>query len=230
MAEARGRDGEAETGLAEALTVSGVVVLATHNPRKIAALKDALRHLPLVLRTAEEAGCASPEEDGATILENAVIKARAVARATGLAALSDDSGFCISAIGDLPGPAAIDWAGPDKDFDLALDRVGAHLAASGTVSSQARFVSCVALALPDGTAIAEIGETHGRLVWPPEGPTDGYLSIFALPDETRSIAQLKADQGMEPGSGSLGFKHRDDAVHRLFARVYLGEPATPAGT
>lgn len=200
------------------LTVpGGKILLGTNNPQKLAALAALLTEWGIGFETA--AGLESPEETGTTVVENAVIKARAFARMAGYAALSDDTGFMISAIGDAPGAAAIDWAGPDKDFDVALAEVRAHLTAAGRFEGPAYYETCIALALPDGSVIFETARTEGRLVWPPAGPTDGYLSIFALDGEARSLSQQKAALAPGAETESLGFTHRDIAVRNLLSRL-----------
>lgn len=211
------------------LTVHGPVVLATHNRQKLAAIAALLEPWGVEVLSAAQFDCDSPEETGATIAENAILKARFVAKATGHAALSDDSGFAIAALNGLPGAAAIDWAGPERDFELALARVDELLTRAGRRDGPAAVESCIALALPDGRVIAEEARTTGELVWPPRGPTDGYLSIFAIEGDPLTVSEHKAALGAEGQvdgqvavhADGLGYAHRELAIKRLLARVDL---------
>jgi XTP/dITP diphosphohydrolase len=205
------------TSQARLAVPDGKILVGTNNPQKLAALSALLADYRIDFETA--AGLESPEEIGTTVVENALIKARAFARMAGCAALSDDTGFMISAIGDAPGAAAINWAGPEKDFEIALAKVRARLMAAGRFDGPAYYETCIALALPDGSAIFETARAEGFLLWPPAGPTDGYLSIFARTGETLSLSQQKA--ALPPGrvAESFGFSHRDIAVHNLLSRL-----------
>ena len=203
------------------LSIGTSLVLATHNANKIAALREALQNTPVEIKTAKEFDLGSPAETGSTVLENALIKARAVAQESGHPSISDDSGFCISALDDLPGAAAIDWAGPNGDYNIAIERIGKMLSERNIVSSPARFVTCIALALPDGTAIAEQGATVGNLVWPPRGDTEGYLSVFALPEETETLAVKMAGQSAGETHRIAAYQHRKPATRRLMDRVQI---------
>src|SRR5690606_19547923 len=121
--------------------------------------------------------------------ENAYIKAFAAAKATGLPALSDDSGLCVDALGGEPGVYAADWAekpdGSGRDFAMAMQKVEDRLRAAGALSPDARtarFVSVLCLCWPDGHAEYFRGEVEGTLVWPPRGDKGhGYDPVF-LPD------------------------------------------------
>ncbi|MES0880334.1 non-canonical purine NTP pyrophosphatase [Roseibium sp. SCP14] len=201
------------------LSIGASLVLATHNANKITALREALRNVPVEILTAKEFDLESPAETGSTVLENALIKARVVAQQSGHPAISDDSGFCISALDDLPGAAAIDWAGPNENYNIAIERIGEMLAERNIVSSPARFVTCIALALPDGTAIAEQGATAGNLVWPPRGATEGYLSVFALSGEAETLAVKMAGQSAGETHRIAAYRHRQPATLRLIDRV-----------
>ncbi|GAA0779446.1 non-canonical purine NTP pyrophosphatase [Roseibium denhamense] len=205
--------------LADTLTVAGSLVVASHNKNKIRAFKEALSGCPVPVLTAADFKLTSPEENGTTVLENALIKARDVAAQSGQAAISDDSGFCISELDDLPGAAALDWAGPDGNYDVAIERIGTLIGQKNLQTGSARFVTCIAIALPDGTAIAEEGATHGRLVWPPKGPTEGYLSVFALPGETMTVAEQLADVDLAQTHELPAYRHRKATIEKLMARL-----------
>lgn len=205
--------------LSGSLRILGPLVLGTHNRNKIAALEAALSDVRVKTVSARELNLASPAETGTTVLENALLKARAFARESGHAAISDDSGFCISALDDLPGAAALDWAGPNGDYELALRRIGAAVAAKDIRQSAARYTTCIALALPDGTAIAEEGATHGELIWPPRGKTEGYLSVFAPCGNTRTVAETLDGEDLSSMHELPAYRHRQPTIVRLLKRV-----------
>jgi XTP/dITP diphosphohydrolase len=131
-----------------------------------------------------QVGQPEPEETGATFEDNAALKARAAAEASGLIALADDSGLVVPALGGAPGIYSARWAGPEKDFLVAMERVRRELGdkAIGASDRRAHFVAVLALAWPDGAIACFRGEVHGRLVWPPRGDRGfGYDPMF-LPD------------------------------------------------
>jgi XTP/dITP diphosphohydrolase len=153
------------------------LVIASHNPGKIAEIAVLLA--PFGVRTvgAGALGLPEPEETGATFEANAALKARA-AEASGLFALADDSGLVVPALGGAPGIYSARWAGPQKDFRLAMERVQRELGVRGR---RAHFVAVLTLASPEGT-ITWRGEAHGRLIWPPRGERGfGYDPMF-VPD------------------------------------------------
>ena len=148
----------------------GKLVLATHNPGKREELRALLAAYPFEVVPARALDLPEPEETGATFRENAVLKARAAATAARLPALADDSGVVVPALNGAPGIYTARWAGPDKDFRVAMERVERELAASGTdPDRRAVFVSVLALAWPDGHTHAFEGRLEGSLVWPPRG-------------------------------------------------------------
>ncbi len=208
-------------GFPKSLDISGPLVLASHNLNKIAAMKEALAGYPVELLSARQLNLQSPDETGATVLENALIKARSVARQSGHTAISDDSGFFISALDDLPGAAAVDWAGPDGDHTPALKRIGDMLSERGLTTSAARYVTVIAAALPNGTAIAEEGATHGHLVWPPRGKTDGYLSVFADTPGAKTISELMKGQDTGATHDLPVYAHRRPTIDRLVRRLHF---------
>src|SRR6185437_10855387 len=121
--------------------------------------------------SAGQLGLAEPEETGATFEANAALKAETAAGAADLPALADDSGLVVPALGGDPGIYSARWAGPERDFALAMRRV--EEAVGPTADRAAYFVAVLALAWPDGHVELFRGEAHGRLVWPPRG-TNGF--------------------------------------------------------
>jgi XTP/dITP diphosphohydrolase len=155
------------------------LVIASHNPGKITELDALLAPFGVPTVGAAALGLPEPEETGATFEANAALKARAAAEASGLTALADDSGLVVPALGGAPGIYSARWAGPQKNFRLAMERVQRELAAR---DRRAHFVAVLALAWPNGDAATWRGEAHGSLIWPPRGERGfGYDPMF-IPD------------------------------------------------
>ena len=167
------------------LTAGETIVIASHNPGKVREIAALLAPLGFSVVSAAELDLPEPVEDGATFEENALIKARAAAVASGKVALADDSGLCVDALGGAPGIHSARWGGPEKDFARAMRLVEEALQAKGAVTPEQRkahFTAALALAWPDGKAQTFIGEVHGSLVWPPRGTKGfGYDPMF-VPD------------------------------------------------
>ncbi len=155
------------------------LVVATHNPGKARELAAILENR-FELVTAGELGLPEPEETETTFVGNALLKARAAARGSGLIALADDSGLSVSALGGAPGVLSARWAGPGKDFGVAMDRVETELKAAGGADARAFFTCALAVAWPDeGPALVVEGRLDGRLVFPRRGDRGfGYDPIF----------------------------------------------------
>lgn len=179
------------------------LVIASHNPGKIREIGDLLGPLGYDVISAGEAGAPEPDETGESFAQNALIKAEACARATGLPALADDSGIEVDALGGAPGIYAARWAGPDKDFRAAMERVERELARAGAAKTERRranFTCALCLASPDESYHIVMGRVFGHLVWPPRGERgfgydpmfvpDGYCETFGEidPAEKRRIS------------------------------------------
>jgi XTP/dITP diphosphohydrolase len=159
------------------------LVIASHNPGKVEEIEALLEPYGVAAIGAGALGLPEPEETGASFEANAELKARAAAEASGLPALADDSGLVVPALGGAPGIYSARWAGPTKDFRIAMERVHREL---GDKPRQAYFVAVLALAWPPTQHGGEIatfrGEVYGRLTWPPRGERGfGYDPIF-VPD------------------------------------------------
>jgi XTP/dITP diphosphohydrolase len=154
------------------------LVAATHNPgkaREIAALLESR----FEVIAAGELGLPEPDETESTFVGNAVLKARFAAERSGLPALADDSGLSVAALGGQPGVFSARWGGPDKDFALAMRKVEERLEAVHAEDMAAFFTCALALAWPDGPAVAVEGRVHGSLAFPPRGDRGfGYDPIF----------------------------------------------------
>lgn len=175
------------------------LVIATHNPGKLAEFRHMFGAAPITLTTAAEHGLDSPEETGTTFLENVTIKALYAAKGSGLPALADDSGMCVDLLSGAPGVYSADWAGDDRDFGLAIRKVHEAMVEMippketwETANRRAQFVSVIMLAWPDGHVEWVEGLAPGTIVWPPRGQGGhGYDPIFApQEDPCRTYAEM----------------------------------------
>jgi len=200
----------AESGLR---LVPGRLLAATHNKGKVSELKDLFEPHGFQVVSAHELGLDEPEETEATFAGNALLKARAAMRATGLPALSDDSGLAVTALGGEPGIYSARWAGEPRDFYRAMERVEAELQASGSPDRSAKFVCALAVAWPDGQEAVFEGEVHGTLVWPPRGEKGfGYDPVFVATGETITFGEMDPNR-------KHAMSHRADAVKKLRAAL-----------
>jgi XTP/dITP diphosphohydrolase len=169
------------------------LVIATHNPGKLREIAALLTPLGLDVVSAGALGLPEPEETGDTFEANAELKALAAARASGLPALADDSGLVVPALDGAPGIFSARWAGPGKDFSVAMRRVEDGLA--GQADRRAHFVAVLSLAWPDGHVETFRGEAHGRLVWPPRGTRGfGYDPIFIHEGHDWTYGEMDPDE------------------------------------
>jgi XTP/dITP diphosphohydrolase len=175
------------------------LVAATHNAGKVRELRDLLAPCGLDVVSAGELGLAEPEETGTTFKANAELKALAAAKATQLPSLADDSGLEVEALDGAPGIYAARWAGPDKDFDRAMQRVAGLLRESGgwpdaseAPRPRANFVAVLCLAWPDGSTETFEGKVFGHLVWPPRGDKGfGYDPMFVADGESLTFGEME---------------------------------------
>ena len=192
------------------------LVVASHNMGKVREIHDLLAPFGLDAVSAGDLGLAEPEETGTTFAANAVLKAKAAARASGLPALSDDSGLCVDALGGGPGVYSARWAGPRKDFAVAMELVEKRLADLGAASPHQRtahFVCALALAFPDGESEVFEGRIDGHLVWPPRGDRGfGYDPMFVAEGMTETFGEI------DPAA-KHAISHRARAFAQLKARL-----------
>jgi XTP/dITP diphosphohydrolase len=176
------------------------LLVATHNKGKVAEFKDLLEPLGFEVISAADKNLDEPEETGDTFEANAQLKSLAASKATGLIALSDDSGLAVDALDGAPGIYSARWAGPSKDFDKAMKDVHEKLQAMGKIEPadrKGKFVAVLSLAKPDGTTKEYRGEVHGTLVWPPRrnpGQGFGYDPIFQPDGETRTFGEMSSEE------------------------------------
>ena len=171
------------------------LVVASHNAGKVREIKALLGPHGIVALSAGDLGLPEPEETGTTFAANAELKALASARGSGHAALADDSGLCVEALGGDPGIYSARWAGPTKDFRVAMNRIHDELRHKGLATSKAKFVCALTLAMPGGEMQTFEGEVHGALTFPPRGDHGfGYDPIFIADGMDQTFAQIDPAQ------------------------------------
>ncbi len=186
------------------------LVVATHNPGKARELAEILEGR-FELVTAGELGLAEPDETEQTFTGNALLKARTAAEASGLVSIADDSGLSVAALDGAPGIYSARWAGPEKDFAVAMRKVEERIEETGSDDRRAWFTCALAVAWPDGPAVVVEGRVDGEITFPPRGERGfGYDPIFmpeggrltfgeidpaekdAMSHRARAFAKLKA--------------------------------------
>ncbi len=201
--------------------LTGSVVIATHNPGKLGEMRELLAPYGIAAQSAAELKLAEPEETGATFAANARIKARAASTATERAAFADDSGLVVDALGGEPGIHSARWAGPDKDFRFAMNRIQTLLIERGARAPEQRkahFIAALCLAWPDGHVEEFEGRVDGVIVWPPRGDAGfGYDPLFLPNGFDRTFGEMTAleKHGLPPLG--LGLSHRARAFVKLAA-------------
>lgn len=203
---------------------SGKLVIATHNAGKLKEIGALLAPYGVACISAGSLGLPEPEETGKTFVENALIKARAAAEASGIVALADDSGLSVEALGGRPGVYTADWAErqwfegePGRDWYMAMGKVEGMLADKGPDASRNASFSCVlALAWPDGEYAIYEGRVKGTLTWPPRGKLGfGYDPVFVPAGHDCTFAEL------DPAEKHR-ISHRADAFAKLTAACFPG--------
>lgn len=178
------------------------LVLATHNEHKVTELRaillDPAVGLPLEgeqIVGAASFGVPEPVEDGVTFAENALIKARALAKATGLVAIADDSGLAVDVLGGAPGIFSARWAGKHGDDTANLNLLLAQLSDIAVEHRAARFMCAAAIVTPEGHEHVELGALEGTLLFEPRGEGGfGYDPILQPLGDSRSCAQLSSEE------------------------------------
>jgi XTP/dITP diphosphohydrolase len=193
------------------------LLVATHNAGKLEEIAALLAPYGVAVTGAAEAGLPEPAETGTTFVENARIKAHAAAQATGLPALSDDSGIEVEALGGAPGVYTADWAETPagRDFGMAMTRTWEALEATGAPEPRrARFCCTLVLAWPDGHDEVFAGVMPGRIVWPMRGDQGhGYDPIFQPDGDDRTFGEMDRWQKNR-------ISHRADAFRKLVAGCF----------
>jgi XTP/dITP diphosphohydrolase len=189
------------------------LVIASHNEGKVREIAALLAPLEIEPVSARALGLPEPEETETTFAGNAILKARAAAEASGLAALADDSGLAVAALDGAPGIHSARWAGPGRDFSMAMEKVWRAVEAEGAGDRRAKFVCALALARPGGAAQAFEGEVEGVLVWPPRGANGfGYDAMFLPEGGALTFGEMAPDD-------KHAISHRARAFAKLIAAL-----------
>ncbi len=205
--------------------ITGRLVIATHNPGKLAEMRELLAPYGIEAVSAGELGLPEPEETGTSFRDNARIKAQAAVAATGLPAFADDSGLAVDALDGAPGIYSARWAGPDKNFRGAMETIEDKLHERGATTPdrrKAHFVSALCVAWPDGHVEDFEAKVDGVLVWPPRGDKGfGYDPMFLPDGHERTFGEMPSVEkhGLPPHGG--GLSHRARAFLKL-AQACLG--------
>lgn len=175
------------------------LLVATHNPGKLREFEYLLAPHAIAVVGAAAMGLDEPEETGATFEENAHLKAKAAAEATGLVALADDSGIVVAGLDGAPGIRSARWAGPERDFDRAIRKVVQGLASRygsfAAAPKEASFVAVLCLCRPDGAHRFFTGRSDGMLIDTPRGARGfGYDPIFVPGGHERTFAEMTAEE------------------------------------
>jgi len=190
----------------------GKLVVASHNTGKVREIRELLAAFNVDVISAGELNLPEPEETEATFIGNAELKALAAAKAANLPALSDDSGLSVDALDGAPGIYSARWAGPEKDFDMAMQRIEREM--DGKKDRKARFICALTLAWPDGHCESFEGKVTGVLTFPPSGTKGfGYDPIFIADGYTVTFAE------MQPAD-KHAISHRADAFRQLVAACF----------
>jgi XTP/dITP diphosphohydrolase len=201
---------------------SGKLVIATHNAGKLKEIAALLAPYGVDCISAGSLGLPEPAETGRTFVDNALLKARAAAEASGMAALADDSGLSVAALDGRPGVYTADWAErqwfegePGRDWYMAMGKVEGMLQAKGSDTPRSAWFSCVlALARPDGETAVYEGRAEGTLTWPPRGTMGfGYDPVFVPQGRDVTFAELTPEE-------KHAISHRADAFRKLVAEQF----------
>ena len=190
------------------------LIVASHNEGKVRELAELFAPFGIECISAKSLGLPEPDETGASFTENAVLKAIAAAKASGMLAIADDSGLEVAALDGAPGINSARWGGQTRDFGLAMQRVHQELEAKGMTEPRANFTCALALASPDGTTHAVEGKAFGTLVWPPRGARGfGYDPIFVPDEHNETFGEMERELKNR-------LSHRMHAFELLLAALY----------
>ncbi len=190
------------------------LVIASHNPGKAREIAELLAPYGVEVISAAALNLPEPEETATTFIGNAELKARAAATRSGLPALADDSGLVVRALDGAPGIHSARWAGPTKDFSIAMARVQRELQARNAADRGAHFVAALSLCWPDDRCESFEGRVEGTLVWPPRGDKGfGYDPMFVPNGHDVTFGE------MEPAE-KHAISHRADAFRKLTAACF----------
>ncbi|GAM97229.1 nucleoside 5-triphosphatase RdgB [alpha proteobacterium U9-1i] len=189
------------------------LVIASHNQGKAREIQALLAPFGVDVVSAASLGLPEPEETETTFVGNAALKARAAAEVSGLLSLADDSGLEVFGLGGAPGVYSARWAGPDKNFRAAMERVWRELGERRATDLSARFVCALSLCEPGGKAESFEGEVRGQIVWPPRGEKGfGYDPMFVPDGHARTFGEMSPDE-------KLPLTHRARAFEKFLAAL-----------
>ena len=190
------------------------LLIATHNNGKAREISELLAPYVKTFVTAGDLDLPEPEETGKTFAENAILKAQAAAQASGRVSLADDSGLAVNALNGDPGIDSARWGGPEKDFNLAMQKV--HEALGGTEDRSAYFVCVLALGWPDGHSEVFEGRVNGTIIWPMRGDKGfGYDPVFQADGYDITFAEMAP-------SDKHAISHRANAFDLLVKNCLKG--------
>tara|TARA_R110000868_G_scaffold35321_9_gene126819 strand:- start:3473 stop:4078 length:606 start_codon:yes stop_codon:yes gene_type:complete len=191
------------------------LVIASHNQGKVSEFRDLFKSFQVELLSVSELNHVEPDETGDTFKANAELKALAAATQSGIPALADDSGLCVEALNGQPGIYSARWAGPQKDFDFAMEKVRLGLIEEGTLNTRAYFIAGLALAWPDGHVEYFEGRVDGDLVWPPRGLKGfGYDPMFIPDGHEITFGEMEPDAKHAMSHRAHAFKQLIDACFK----------------
>jgi len=207
--------------------IGGPLVIATHNPGKLAEMRELLMPYGIAVSSAGELGLSEPPEDGTTFRANARGKALSASVSSGMPAFADDSGLVVDALGGEPGIYSARWAGQEKDFGRAMEMVEERLRARGAQSPaqrRAHFVSALCVAWPDRHVEEFEAAVDGTLVWPPRGNEGfGYDPMFLPDGHARTFGEMSRREKHALPPAGRGLSHRTRAFLKL-AEACLDAP------
>jgi len=190
----------------------GRLVIASHNQGKVREIGEMLATYKVEAISAADLALLEPEETGTTYIANAELKARAAAVTSGLPALADDSGFAVRALDGAPGIYSARWAGPSKDFGLAMQKVWDDVQKNGGHDLHAEFVCALSLGWPDGHCDSFEGRLPGTMVWPPRGSLGfGYDPMFIPAGGKLTFGEMSADAKHAISHRAIAFRQLIDA-------------------
>ena len=194
--------------------VEDQLVIATHNKGKLREITALFDRFDFTVIAADSLGLAEPEETKKSFCGNALLKARAAAKASSLPALADDSGLAVAALNGAPGIYSARWAAPDGDFDKAMRRVHDRLTRIGTKDLSAQFICALAVAWPNGDEVCVEGRISGQINWPPRGNLGfGYDAIFQPDGYRQTFGEMAPPK-------KHAISHRADAFAQLLQQVF----------
>ena len=189
------------------------LVIATHNKGKLKEISALVVPFGINVIPPDELNIPEPIENGKTFIENAKIKASSAVLNSGKTSLSDDSGLVVPALNGAPGIYSARWAGPEKNFTAAMNRLNKEL---GDKDQRAFFVAALVIMWPDGHIEAFEGTVHGKLVWPPRGNLGfGYDPMFLPNGHNKTFGEFTPDE-------KHLHSHRSNAFNQLATACLCG--------